>query len=71
MQWRISSPPVHLDRRVQDASQQSHGFEDLERTWLHTNGFGISLRLQADRRSARDEYLWLRRVWHALIMLPI
>ena len=42
-----------------------------KRTWLHTNGFGISLRLQADRCSARDEYLWLRRVWHALIMLPI
>ena len=72
------------------APQQAHGLEYLERTWLHTNGFGVLRRFQegiddaavdaatgqfdgrgeADRAAAGDEYLRLRGVRHALIMLP-
>jgi hypothetical protein len=86
----IDDLPVHLDSRIQDASEQAHGFEHLERTWLHTNGFGVLRRFQegiddaavdaatgqfdgcgeTDRTTACNEYLRLRRVRHALIMLP-
>ena len=86
----IDDLPVHLDGRVQDSPQQAHGLEYFERTWLHTNGFGVLRRFQegiddaavdaatgqfdgcgeADRAAAGNEYLRLRGVRHALIMLP-
>ena len=37
---------MQLDGRVQDARQHAHGLEDLERTWLYTNGFRVLRRLR-------------------------
>jgi len=37
---------VHLDGRIQDPVQHTHGLEDFERTGQHANGFRVLRRLE-------------------------